>query len=129
MQKLAATTRAAGLKNVLPKSTASTAFPGATLAPGTYTQVRQTISIPRSSAVTTARTKFTGLESFWRQIQGYFQVDYPNVATATYSIQTQGYYSGSNFIIDTYMINQTGDNVTIPAFTIDAEVFTFVAPF
>lgn len=125
----AANSRAPGLKNQKPNVTGSVAIPAQNIAVGSYVKYSFTMALSRTNALTTFRVNIGGLETLWRQVQGYIQVDVPNTATRTYSIQVQIYYSGTNLVCDTYVINQSGGVVAIPALTISGEVNRFVAPF
>lgn len=87
------------------------------------------VALDRGNAIASAKVRLTGAESFYRQIQGYFQIDKPNTAGRQYSIQVQGYYQNGNYNVDVYVINQTGGSVTVPSITYDVTVAMFIAPF
>lgn len=129
VQRFAADSSMAGLKNQKPNSTGAVSVPSLNLDAGDVAHYSFSMDAKRTNAITTFRVKLTGLESFWRQVQGYIQVDKPDLLTLEYSIQIQGYYSGSNFICDIYVVNQAGFLITTPAFTVDGELNLFVAPF
>lgn len=126
---IAATSRFAGFKNYRPNATGSVAIPSLSLSAGQYSKYTFSMPVGRSNAITTFRVRLTGVDSYWRQVRGYIQVDKPNLSAWEYSVQIQGYYTGNNFVCDIYVINQAGSPIVTPAMTINGELNLFVAPF
>jgi hypothetical protein len=129
VQKFQAESRMPGLKNQKPNATGSVSVPSQNLNAGGVVKYSFTMNSQRTNALTTFRVRLTGIETNWRQVQGYIQVDEPSLAAWDYSVQVQGYYSGASFVCDIYLINQAGILITTPAFTVDGELNLFVAPF
>ncbi len=128
--KSAASSRLLGFKNDPSQPlTGSVAISSTSVAAGTFTKHSFQITLPRTNAVSSWQAQLTGLESEWRDVTGSFQANKPDSGTITNSIMVEGYYSGATFYIDVYFINQTGGAITRPAFTVNARLFTFVAPF
>lgn len=129
VSRSAASSKLPGLKNTKPNATGSVSIPSLNLNAGDVAHYSFSMGARRSNAIATFRVRLTGVETVWRQVQGYIQVDKPSLAAWDYSVQIQGYYSGSTFVCDIYIINQAGFLITTPAMTIDGELDLFVAPF
>jgi hypothetical protein len=129
VQKSAASSKLSGFKNeARTPLTGSVNVSSGSVGAFSFSKHSFSITMPRENSVSSWRVRLTGLESFWRQVEGFFQTDKPNSASRQYSIQVQGYYSGVNFNVDVYFIDQSGSGFTRPACTVEAQLFTFVAP-
>jgi hypothetical protein len=108
----------------------SASYAGSIIAAGKYFgPVRATLSLTNTDDIGQIKVRFTGLESFYRVVNGSTQVDYPNTGSRTYSVQINTYYSGGLFYVDSYIVNQSGSSVTVPAITFDCIASTFLTPF
>lgn len=104
----------------------SSSIAGQTLSAGTFVSTTATTTVDNTNAVTQVQTRYSGLESFYRVING---CAISNYVVNTYQIQTLYYFTATTLTVQTIVINQTGGNVTIPAITIDCRAFLFLAPF
>ena len=86
-------------------------------------------ALNNSNAVTEVQLQYTGLDSFWREVPGYISIIVPNAGAATYEVQSFTYFKNGSVYVDTYISNQSGSTVTIPAITVNCRAFLFIAPF
>jgi len=86
-------------------------------------------ALNNSNAVTEVQLQYTGLDSFWREVPGYIAIIVPNAGAATYEVQSFTYFKNGSVYVDTYISNQSGSTVTIPAITVNCRAFLFIAPF
>lgn len=119
-----------GFQNYTSK-TFSVAYAGGSLASGAYVgPIRATTPLNNTNAVSILQVQFVGLDSFVRLLPGVIVVDYPNVSSAQYQIESLSYYSSGNLVVDTYISSQTGPgSVTVPAITFNYTAKLYQAPF
>lgn len=91
--------------------------------------IRASTPLNNSNAVCEVQIQYTGLDGFWRELPGVIVDNIPNAASPNYQIETFSYFSGGSLIVDTYISNQTGITVAIPAITFNCRGFLFLAPF
>ena len=128
MSKITASSKFSGFKNNQNKSDSLSV---ASFTLGAFAFVAHTITIPIDNAdsISSVQVKYTGLDDFWREVDGTAFRRYPSWSVQLYEISSQVYFSGSNLIIYTYIADLSGSSQTIPAFTIDVEAALFLAPF
>lgn len=108
----------------------SATYGGSTIAAGKYFgPVRATLAVNNTNDISQIKVQLSGLESFYRVINGFTQPDYPNTATRTYSVQVTTYYSAGILYVDSYIINQTGSPLSVPGITFNCIASTFLTPF
>lgn len=74
--------------------------------------------------LSSTQVKYDGIESFWRLINGFgFSQQ------ATYEIGSLTYFSPTTYTLYTYLANETGGNITSPAFTIRIRLNMYDMPF
>jgi len=86
-------------------------------------------ALNNSNAVTEVQLQYSGLDSFWREVPGNISIIVPNAGAATYEVQSFTYFKNGSVYVDTYISNQSGSTVTIPAITVNCRAFLFIAPF
>jgi len=97
-------------------------YSGGNIASGSYVgPIRASISLDNSEDISHVVVRLSGIETFFRVVNGYFQIDYPNrdIAFRQYSIQVSTYYSSGSLIVDAYVINQYFTTVSVPGFTLE----------
>lgn len=97
-----------------------------TITAGHYVVASGTISLQNIDAVSSVKLQYASVEAFWRQAQGFTTT---GVVSSQYSLQSNTYYSAGNLVVDTYAVNQTGGNITLPAQIINVSVRLFRSPF
>lgn len=107
----------------------SASYAGGSIAPGQYKgPIRATVALDNVDDISCVKVKFTGIELFYRILEGTFQVDYPNGALRAYSIEVFTYYKGGLLYVDAYVINQQGSTSSTAAFTMDCLASLYQAP-
>ena len=86
-------------------------------------------ALNNNNAVTEVQLQYSGLDSFWREVPGNISIIVPNAGAATYEVQSFTYFKNGSVYVDTYISNQSGSTVTIPAITVNCRAFLFIAPF
>lgn len=81
-----------------------------------------------ANAISAVQINYSGVETVWRPIAGASAINVPYVGTQ-YQLETITYYSGGNFKISTYVINETGGTITIPLIIVNVRIFLYNAPF
>lgn len=108
----------------------STSIAGQNLGAGAFIgPIRATTPLNNTNAISQILIQYSGLDAFTRLLPGSIVVDYPNINSASYEIESFSYYSGGNLVVDTYISNQTGGTVVIPAITFNVTASLYVAPF
>lgn len=125
VQNIAASSQMFGFRNYT-SGTASVSIPSQVIASGKAVVGSGTISLENVDAVSSVKIRYTTVETFWRQAQGYTTTGLVGVG---YALQSNVYYSGGNLVIDTYAINDTAGSITLPAQTIDIQARLFRSPF
>jgi hypothetical protein len=54
---------------------------------------------------------------------------FPDLTSPNYEIGTLAYFSGTTLTLFTYIANQTGGSVVVPAFSLDYRINLYIAPF
>lgn len=108
----------------------SASYAGGILAAGHFAgPIRASTAMDNADDISQIQVRLTNVETFYRLLQGTFQVDYPTSGTRTYSVELFSYFSGGTLFVDCYIINQSGGSVTIPAITFDCLASLFLTPF
>jgi len=108
----------------------SVSIPSQGIATGNYVgPYTASATLNNSNAVTEVQLQYSGLDSFWREVPGYINILVPNAGAVTYEVQSFTYFKNGSVYVDTYISNQTGGTVTIPAITVNCRAFLFIAPF
>jgi len=82
--------------------------------------------INNSNTVSSIQLNYSGLETVWRYTSGALNLAFGG---GTYNVETLTYYLAGNLHVETYVINQTGGTLAIPAFSVNVHVSLFNAPF
>jgi len=109
----------------------SASYAGGSLTAGHYAgPVRATVALDNSDDISSIKVKLTGLESFYRMLEGTFYKNFPNSASPSYQVELFSYYKGGLLYVDAYISNQsqTGSTVTVPAFTMDCLACLYQTP-
>jgi hypothetical protein len=110
----------------------SASYAGGTITSGHYNgPIRATLSLDNADDISHVMVKFTGIETFYRILEGTFQADYPNRASRRYSIQAFSYYKSGLLYVDAYAIWQSdagAGNAVVPAFTMDCLASLYQTP-
>lgn len=122
---ISSTSTASAFKNY-DSATFSSSISGQVLSAGAFVSATATASLSNPNSVCQVQTKYTGLESFYRVINGQVIGNYSG---GNYQIQSFYYFTSTTLTVMTIIANQTAGNVTIPAITIDCRAFLFKAPF
>jgi hypothetical protein len=96
------------------------------LAAGNVSKWTTTWPLSNTNSISTIHLNYGGLETVWRYTSGAMTLTYGG---GTYQVETLTYYSGSSLVVETYIINQTGGVVAIPAFNVNVHVYLYNAPF
>lgn len=109
----------------------SVSVPGQNLTAGSFVSYTASTPLNNANAVTNIQIQYNGLDSFWRYVPGRVYAGYPDYdfGTRKYEVGSYTYYNGSNLNVFTYIVNQTGGTVAIPAFSVDIVAFLYLAPF
>lgn len=83
-----------------------------------------TTSLNNSNSISQVLTNYSGLESFYRVLNGS-----PTVNLTTYQIYSFYYFTSTTLTVYTLLSNQSGGSINIPAITINCRAFLFLAPF
>lgn len=127
--KIISTNAFSGFQNYT-SATFSVSLPGQNLAAGAFLgPIRATTPLNNTNAISQILIQYSGLDAFTRLLPGSIVVDYPNSGSPSYEVESQSYYSGGNLVVDTYISNQTGGVVAIPAITFNVTTSLYVAPF
>ena len=86
-------------------------------------------TLNNTNAVTEVQLQYSGLDSFWREVPGWVDILVPNAGAASYEVRSITYFKNGSVYVDTYIINQTGGTITIPAITVNCRASLFIAPF
>lgn len=118
---------AASLGGLANYETDSFNFPvnGHSLAANQVSKWSTTWPINNSNAISSVLLQYT-LDSVWRYTGGAISLVYNSGA---YQVETVNYYSGSNLVVETYVINQAAGTTVIPQFSVNIRVSLFNAPF
>lgn len=125
LDKLAATSRASGFKNYAAVYGSDT-IPSQTLLVGQHTVLVINIALNNSNAVSLHKLRYSSVESFWRQMQGW--VSFDDIVTG-YSLQTTSFYESGFLKVVTFAVNQTGSDIVLPAQFIEVKARLHKAPF
>lgn len=117
-----------GFKNYTPTVTFSTTVTGQALAAGAFVSFTATTTLSNTNSVSQVQVQYTGLESFYRIIDGNTINDYPSFAAPNYEIGTMPYFSGSTLTVYGYIADQAGGS-TFPTITFNCNASLFLAPF
>lgn len=79
--------------------------------------------------ISSLRIKYGGLETFWRQVDGFIASDYPSPSVPDYQIGSLTYFTATAHVLYIYIANQTGGIVNVPALTIQYELNLYDGPF
>lgn len=123
--KVFMTSTADGFKNY-GNASFSTTISGGSLGAGAFVSATATTSLSNSNSITQVSTQYSGLESFWRTINGVFVGNYGG---GNYQVQTFYYFTSTTLSVVTVVVNQTGGTITIPTITINCRAFLFQTPF
>lgn len=103
------------------------AYPGGTLAAGETTRVIATGTLNNVNSVTHTMLNYAGLETNWRICDGvcggYFG------AAPDFFCESFSYFSSTTLSVVTYIGNNTGGSVAVPAFTVNCTASVYEAPF
>lgn len=91
--------------------------------------IRAEVALNNENAISQVQIQYSGLDSFTRILPGNILVNYPNAGSASYQVQSYSYFSGGILFVDSYIINETGGSVSIPAITFNCTADLFAAPF
>jgi hypothetical protein len=128
LSKLNMSSEFASLKNSVKKDV-SLAVSSFSLAVGSYSRKTLTIPLDNENAVSTIKIRYNGLQTVWRPLPGYVITNFPVYNAPSYQVQTFSYYKDGLLYIDTYISNQTGGSVTVPAFTLEVSADLYLTPF
>lgn len=126
--EIAAASIFAGFSNYSEKDF-STTIGGGNLSAGGFTSATATVNFSHGNSISEVKIQYSGLDTFWRLLPGSLIVDYPDATSPSYQIESFSYFSGNTLSVTTYISNQTGGTVSIPAITINCRAFLFIAPF
>jgi len=126
--KVAFTTTASGFKNYASKDF-SVSVPAQNLAAGNAVFYTASTTLDNTKAISQVQVRYTNLEPHYRVVQGETILRYPNYSTPDFEVGSIVYFSGGVLNVFTYVANQTGGTVAVPAFTITCRAFLFLAPF
>lgn len=119
------TSTADAFKNLPDKSFSSTIATQSLSAGGFISSIAST-ALSNSNSISQVQLMYSGLETFYRVINGAFVGNYDS---GTYQIQSFYYFDSTNLYVQTIIANQTGSAITIPAITVKCRAFLFLAPF
>lgn len=95
----------------------STAFPG-------YNVDTKIITLDREDDISQIRLNYSFDSS------KYFIFPHNDVAlNANFDVAVTGYADGATYNFSFYTVNQSGGTATAPAYTVNIEILTFIAPF
>lgn len=127
--KIISTNLFQGFQNYI-SATFSVAYAGGNLGAGAFIgPLRATTPLNNTNAVSIIEIQHIGLDAFTRLLPGTIEVDYPNASSPQYQVESLSYYSAGNLIVDTYISNQGGSTVAIPAITFNCTAKLYQAPF
>lgn len=107
----------------------SASYSGGSISAGSYRgPIRATKVLDNSNDISHIQVRFTGIETFYRLLDGYFQIDYPSRGSREYSIQVMSYYKDGLLYVDGYVIDQQGGTPSTPAFTMDCIASLYKTP-
>lgn len=107
----------------------SAVIAGQNLGAGAVVSAGASTPLNNTNAISQVQVQYTGLDAFWRLLPGVVIADYPNASSPNYQIESFSYFTNGILHVDTYISNQTGGTVAIPAITISCRAFLFLAPF
>lgn len=117
-----------GFSNNEPDILFSTTFTGGSMSPGQYSGPhRASAPMDNASNISQIIVRFTGIESHYRLVNGYLQVEYPTQDIIDYAIVAMTYFSGGNVVVDFYIVAHW--TVNVPAITFSCIASTFLPPF
>lgn len=109
------------------------ATPGYSLGAGQFVAITTTLTFINPGAVigdiSSVQIKLDGLETFWRNLEGMFWVEFPDSTTPTYEVGALTFFTPTTHSVYVYIANETGGTINIPAFTIRYRLNTYDAPF
>lgn len=118
-----------GFSNNIIKAPFSASYAGGSIPAGGYRgPIRATIPLNNTNDISHVEVRFAGIESFYRLLTGYFQVDYPDSGNRKYSIQVMSYYKDKQLYVDGYVIDQQGGTPITPAFTMECLASLYKTP-
>jgi hypothetical protein len=126
--KIRAASAFSGFKNS-PTKLFSVSVPGQNLGAGAFVHYTASTTLDNANAISQVQVKYTNLETFWRVVPGMTIGRYPTYAVPNYEIGSLVYFTGGSVTVYTYIANQTGGVVAIPAISIDCSASLFLAPF
>lgn len=107
--------------------------PGYSIPVGQFVAITTTLTFVNPGAVlgdiSSVQVKLDGLETFWRTIEGYTVIRFPNSAAPQYEVGIITFFTATQHTVYIYIVNQTGGTVNVPAFTIRYRLNTFDTPF
>lgn len=85
--------------------------------------------IENADAISVCQVRLEGLESFWRQVEGYVFTQFPSVAAPDYEIGLVSSFTGSTHKLFVYIADQGGGGASVPAWTLRLRLSVYDAPF
>lgn len=117
------TTTANAFKNE-PSVTGTINAAATSVAVGGYASFSTTVPLSRTNGTTQVLQNYSFDSSKY-----YLGTFLQRAINADFQVQSRMYVSGSNLVVDLYVINQTGGTLNSPAFTATFSVRRFVTPF
>lgn len=96
---------------------------------GTVVYFTLTTPMDNEDAISMCQVQFDGLDSFWRQVDGYTFAEYPSAASSNYEIGVVSYFTGSEHKLFVYIVNQTGVTQLVPAWILRLKLSVYDTPF
>ena len=91
--------------------------------------IRASVALTNTNSISQVQIRYSGVDSFTRLLPGNIVYNVPNSSSPTYQIESFSYFSGGTLYVDSYISNQTGGTITIPAITFDCSASINRAPF
>lgn len=110
-------------------TTFSVSIPSQSIGVGAYVKYSAHAALNNSNAVSQVLVQYSGVETSWRLMTGSIFFNLPNNTSPSYQIESVTYYKSGNVYVDTYISNQSGSSVVIPAITVNCKASLFKAPF
>lgn len=109
------------------------AISGFSLPAGEFVAISAILTFQNPGAVigdiSSVQIKLDGLETFWRNLEGMFWVEFPNSSAPQYEIGCLTFFTPTTHTVYTYIVNETGGAINIPSFIIRYRLNTFDSPF
>lgn len=104
-------------------------IPAVALGVGGFVEIISEVPLENAQDISRFAILWDGIETSWREVEGYVVDRKPSWGAPTYEIGTFAYFDSDNHYVYTYFANQTGGGINTPAITLNVKVELYDTPF